>query len=292
MLQLISTQNTITAVRISRTVAFVALYLLCSITLQAQEAADYFKQNCMSCHSIGGGALTGPDLKDAHSRRDREWLIEFLRDPKAMIDRGDAVAKQLLQDARGVVMPTLPTMTRARAESMIDLIAAESALEISTFKGVQVSDRPFTSADVEMGRKIFLGERRLVNGGAPCMSCHAVQGIAGLGGGTLAPDLTTVFERYQNRKNLATWLAAPALPTMQSQFKTKPLQDDEILALTAYFEHALRRNPADPSTARLNFLLLGLGGAILVLGLFDAIWSKRFRSVRRALVDRMRRNSV
>ena len=35
----------------------------------AQEAAVDFKTNCMSCHTIGGGRLVGPDLKDVSQRR-------------------------------------------------------------------------------------------------------------------------------------------------------------------------------------------------------------------------------
>jgi mono/diheme cytochrome c family protein len=260
-------------------------------SLNAQEAAEYFRQNCMSCHTIGGGPLTGPDLKDVHTRRDREWLIGFMIDPKAFIDRGDPIARDLLQEYRGVVMPSLPTMNRARSISMLELIERESALEISEFRGVQVDDRPATAEDVEMGRKLFTGELRLKSGAASCMSCHAVQGIGGLGGGTLGPDLTTIFEQYENRRNLVTWLSAPATPTMQTVFRNNAMQDDEIFALVAYFENTLQRNPADTSTARLNFLLLGLGAAILALGLFDVIWSKRFISVRRALVERMRREA-
>lgn len=261
---------------------------LCALQLQAQDAAADFRQTCMSCHTIGGGRLTGPDLKDVHKRRDREWIISFVKNPQAMIAKGDETAMKLLEEARGVVMPSFPTMTRARAETLIDLIAAESALEQSAFKGVQLSDRPFTPEDVETGRRLFTGEQRLAGGAAPCISCHAVQGIGGLGGGTLAPDLTTVFERYENRTVLASWLTAPATPTMQSMFSTVPLTQDEVLALTAYFENTLQRNPADPSASRLNFLLIGLGGTVLILGLFDVLWKKRLRSVRRALVDHMR----
>lgn len=258
----------------------------------AQDDAEYFRMNCMSCHTIGGGRLTGPDLKDVHTRRDRKWLVDFMMNPQAMIASGDPTATQLLSEARGVVMPGIPTLTRARAEQLLQLIEKESALEASAFKGAQVVNRPTTSADIEMGRKLFTGERTLANGGPSCISCHAVQGLGGLGGGNLAPDLTTVFERYESRTVLSSWLSAPATPTMQSLFRTQALSPDEVLALVAYFEHALTRNPADPSAARLNFLLLGLGGTLLLLGLFDVLWNKRFRSVRRALVDRMRNNKA
>ncbi|MBR9978178.1 MAG: cytochrome c [Bacteroidetes bacterium] len=266
----------------------IVLLLLFPLQMSAQPDVEYFKQNCMSCHTIGGGRLTGPDLKDVHEKRDRSWLLDFISDPQGMIATGDPLALQLLEESRGVIMPTLPSMTRARAEAMIALIEAESALEESQFKGMQISNRPFTAEDVETGRRLFTGEQRIVSGAASCISCHAVHGIGGFGGGTLAPDLTTIYERYENRTVLASWLTAPATPTMQSLFRDHPLTADEVLALTAYFEQTLQRNPADPSASRLNFLLLGLGGTVLLLGLFDVLWNRRFRTVRRALVDRMR----
>jgi mono/diheme cytochrome c family protein len=131
----------------------------------AQEAADYFRANCASCHTIGGGRLAGPDLKNVGQRKDRAWLTRFLQDPKGVIDSGDPYALELQRDARGAIMPALPTMTKARAEALLDLIEAESKLEKSQFVGVQVSDRPFTPQDVEMGRQIFLGSVQLKNGG-------------------------------------------------------------------------------------------------------------------------------
>jgi mono/diheme cytochrome c family protein len=252
--------------------------------LQGQDAATDFRQNCMSCHTIGGGRLTGPDLKDVSARKDRDWLTRFITDPRALIDAGDPYALQLMQEARNAVMPTLPGMTRSRAQSLMHLIDEESKLEKSAFVGIRVSDRPFTSADIDTGRMIFSGRIALRNGGPSCISCHSIHGLGGLGGGTIAPDLTTVFERYEGRKALTVWMSAPATPTMQSVFKNTQLEADEILPLVAYFQHTLQRSPEDTATSRLNFVLLGLGGSLVVLGLFDIIWRGRLRSVRRLLV--------
>ncbi len=254
----------------------------------AQVPTDYFKQNCSSCHTIGGGRLTGPDLKNVTQRRDKAWLIKFIQDPRATIDAGDPYAQQLVADARGAIMPTLPTMNKILAEALINLIEAESKLPKSQFQGMQISDRPFTPADVQSGRDLFLGNVRLKNGGAPCISCHNVNGIGGFGGGLLGPDLTTVFERYEGRKILSTWLSAPALPTMQATFKQTPMDPNEILALVAFFQSTNQMAGGDNSTARINFLLFGLGGTVVVLGLFDIIWNKRFRAVRKPLYNMMR----
>lgn len=250
----------------------------------AQEAAQFFRQNCMSCHTIGGGRLTGPDLKDVSQRKDRAWLTKFLLDPKGTIESGDPYAAQLQQEARGVVMPTVSGMSKERAEALLDLIDAESKLEKSQFVGLQIPDGPFSEADIARGRDIFLGKIKLVNTGPSCVSCHTTIGLGGLGGGRLGPDLSKVYERLENRKTLGSWLLAPPTTTMQPVFRDHPLEADEILPLVAFFEDRAQRGGEDTSPARLNFFLIGLGGTVLALVGFDLAWRKRFRAVRRPLV--------
>ncbi len=265
---------------------FLSWLAVCAIgsPLAAQEAADFFRQNCTSCHTIGGGRLTGPDLKGVLARKDREWLVRFIQNPQAMMDQGDQYALQLRQEARGVVMPTLNGMNSARAESLLTLIEAESKTRQSQFAGMQISDRPFTGADIEQGLRLFTGIKRLGNSGPSCISCHTARDLGGLHGGRLGPDLTLVFERLQGRKNLAAWLTAPATPTMSSVFKRQVLKAEEILPLIAYLEDETRKGGVDASSAQLVFFLIGLGGAAIALVLFNQAWKRRFRSVRRALV--------
>jgi mono/diheme cytochrome c family protein len=256
----------------------------------AQDASDFFRQNCVSCHTIGGGRLTGPDLKNVTQRKDRDWLIDFLQSPQAMMDKGDAYALKLQQEARGVVMPNISGMSKDRARGLLAMIDGESQLAKSQFAGMQISDRPFTAYDVQQGRAIFLGERQLANGGPACISCHTVKATGALGGGRLGPDLTRVYERLQGRKMMAAWLFAPATPTMGAVFKRHAIKPEEILPIVAFAEDAARRGGQDDSPARLNFLLFGLAGAAVGLVAMDFAWKQRFRSVRRALVDSTRRS--
>jgi mono/diheme cytochrome c family protein len=150
--------------------------------------------------------------------------------------------------------------------------------------GLQMSDRPFTPADVAAGRDLFLGRVRLKNGGAPCISCHTTGGLGALRGGRLGPDLTKVFERYQDRKKLGAWLSAPATPTMLPTFREAPLDTEEILPLVAWFQDQAANHPEDTAPTSLVFVLLGIGGAVGVVLLFDRLWRTRFRGVRKALV--------
>jgi mono/diheme cytochrome c family protein len=273
-------------VRLAVLIAF-AITVTGVVTAQMPTPADYFRQSCASCHTIGGGRLVGPDLKNVNQRKDRAWLTQFVQGPKAVIDSGDLYAQQLQKDAQGVVMPTLE-LDAARAQALLDLIDSESKLPRSQFAGTQISDRPFTPRDIETGRALFTGALRLKNGGPACISCHTIRGLGGLSGGRLGPDLTLAYERLQGRKGLGAWLTNPASATMTPVFKKVQLQGDDILPLLAYFEDSAKKGGSDDTTARLNFLLIGMGGTVIGLVVLDGVWKKRLRGVRRQLVNRSR----
>lgn len=250
----------------------------------ADEAASYFRQNCMSCHTIGGGRLVGPDLKDVTQRKERAWLQRFVANPKSFLDGGDSYAAKLKEEARGAVMPNISGIDETKTSALLDMIEHESKLPKSQFAGLNISDQPFTSVDVANGRKIILGERHLANGGPACISCHSVDDIPMLGGGRLAPDLTKVYERMRGRKNLASWLQAPATPTMRPLFVNTSLTNDEIMSIVAYLETTARQPQQASDTATLSFFFLGLGGSVLGFIGADTIWRKRLRGVRKPMV--------
>ncbi len=264
---------------------FAILAAPASAQISSEETIGFFRQNCASCHTIGGGRLAGPDLKDVSKRRERDWLLRYVLDPKAVIDSGDSYAQNLLKEARGVVMPTMPTLTRDRAAKLLDLNEAESKLEKSQFAGTIVSDRPLTAADVELGGALFRGTRRFLKGAPACITCHSTREIGGLGGGLLGPDLTEAYSRLEGRKAIAAWLAAPPSLTMQPVFRDKPLEPDEVLAVVAYLKDVAERGVPAAAPPTLAFVLSGFSGAAAVLVLFDYLWRRRFRDVRRSLVE-------
>lgn len=271
--------------RLLRICLYQIFIFLVSAAAVGQDTPDYFRQNCMSCHTIGGGRLTGPDLKDVTKRQGREWLTKFLLNPRAVIDSGDPYAKKLFEEARNVPMPTPPGITLDRAEKLLDLIEAESLLEESQFKGLQLSTAPFTDIDRAQGRAIYLGTQKLTAGGTACISCHSMCDVSALGGGRLGPDLTNVYERLKGRAALSAWLMAPGTETMQPIFRNHPLSSEEINSLVAHFESTTAEPPADSSRGQVTFLLSGLAGAVFGVFFLDAIWRGRFHSVRRSLVE-------
>lgn len=64
-------------------------------------------KGCVGCHTIGGGRLTGPDLKGVAERRSYDWIVAMITNPDSML-RHDPVAKQLLAE---YLTPMLSTNT-------------------------------------------------------------------------------------------------------------------------------------------------------------------------------------
>ncbi len=270
---------------LDRALALLVGVLIAPVVASAQDTPDFFRLNCTNCHTIGGGRLTGPDLKNVAERKDRDWLIKFMTNPRSVVDGGDPYALKIMEESRNVLMPTLPGMTRERCENLLDLIEAESQLEKSQFVGLQISNKPFTEADRIRGRDIFLGLHSLEQGGVACISCHSMHDSPALGGGRLGPDLTSVYERLKDRKSISAWLMAPGTETMQPIFKNHPLSADEIHSLVAYFEASAGESPFESSVSRVAFLLMGLAGATGLVFAMDVIWKKRFHAVRRPLIS-------
>lgn len=254
------------------------------VVIRAQVPADYFRQNCSVCHTVGKGRLIGPDLEGVTKRKDRAWLIKFLQGPQAMIDSGDPYAAQLLKDAHGIAMPNVGGMTPDLASALLDLIEGAPGPAKSELAGVAIDDRPFTASDIVIGKQFFRGEQPLANGGPACVSCHTLGTIGGLGGGRLGPDLTQVFDRLGGRKGLGAWLSAPPTQTMQSVFRNHALQPEEILSLLAVIDDASNRSRPANSSSLAKFALFGFSGMLVGLALLQLAWRGRFRSVRRAIV--------
>ena len=103
--------------------------LLLSLTTASGAVAatgeELFIKRCAGCHMIGAGQLVGPDLKDVAKRRSEEWLLRFMKSPKAMFESGDAEAVALIK-AYDVLMPD-QILSEVEARDVLAFIAARSA---------------------------------------------------------------------------------------------------------------------------------------------------------------------
>ncbi len=276
-------------IRIAAIVSIVFAVAICVVAQSTGEGTALFASKCFSCHNIGGGDKTGPDLKGLTSRRTKEWLHEYIQNPVALKDKGDPVAADLFRKFPATVMPE-QVLTPYQIDSILTLINELTSKNQPFIPAGAKLSRPIVSGDVPAGWQLFVGKTRLANGGTACISCHSIKEVGMFGGGSLGPDLTAVNIKYRDPE-LISILQNPNFPTMATVFATHQLTSEEIVKLFALFQDSKLRNPAPPAQAggiQLDpkFFITGVAAMLLVLTLLNLAWRNRLRGVREELVRR------
>ncbi len=232
-----------------------------------------FEEKCQGCHSIGGGRLVGPDLKCVTSRRDRDWLISFITSPDQLIAQGDSLAGQLVQEY-GMTMPSLG-LSEPEAEEVLAYIEAQSGSQAASS---QAEEQPTllaadTVGDAAKGRGIFTGSLTLKNGGAACISCHNVDGIAALGGGTVAKDLTGAYSNL-GETGLTSVLETMPFPLMKAIYGARPLADDEVANLLSFLRETSDTQQPTSGRSPLIFIMIGIAGFSPIPAMSYELWRR------------------
>ncbi|MBI5642287.1 MAG: hypothetical protein HY954_02305 [Deltaproteobacteria bacterium] len=135
---------------------------------------------------------------------------------------------------------------------------------------------PAEKGDARIGSLLFTGGKRFTNGAPPCISCHSAS-VGALGGGVLGPNLTKVYaDESKNPLINSAWINNPSTPVMGAVFSNRNVTDEEVDNLRAFFAEQAKGNVAPSSTG--TFTIVGLGGFIGILIIFNIIWSGRYRN--------------
>ncbi len=129
------------------------------------------------------------------------------------------------------------------------------------------------AGDPEVGRALFTGEQRLQNGGPPCISCHSVEGIGALGGGSMGKDLTKAYSSF-GEQGLTTIMKNPPFQVMRDIFPQKPITDEEIQNLLAFFQQVDQAATGAQASWAI-FPVIGIAGFIVLLLIFQGVWAGR-----------------
>jgi cytochrome c551/c552 len=111
-----------------KTLFFIVFLNLMSFQIAvAQDGKTMFQNNCGFCHSIGGGKVVGPDLKDITIHRAENWLIKFVQNSTELINSGDEEAIAIFNEYNKMPMPSHPNLNDAQVKDILAYIADVSA---------------------------------------------------------------------------------------------------------------------------------------------------------------------
>ncbi len=246
---------------------------------------NIFKATCSPCHTIGEGRKVGPDLQGVTKRRTAEWLRAFISDPENLFSQKDPTALQLLKEYT-IKMPNTglsPDDVNA-VISYLEAKAGAAAETESEAPAVTEAKTPSSAADAGRGGKYFTGELPFQNGGPACMACHSVPGIGFPGGGSLGPDLTTVYQTLG--AGVSSVLVNVPFPTMKPIFDRHPLTAAEAGDVAAFLQTVSAARPQNFSGRIIIVSVLCFAVVMLIMLL---AWRNRIRSVRKELVERANR---
>jgi mono/diheme cytochrome c family protein len=200
----------------------------------ASHAADVFQGRCAACHSYGKGKKVGPDLKGVTERRQRGWLVRFVRGSSAMIAAGDPTATALFAEFGRQRMPDWSDLSPRQVEDILDYLAAGGP-GVGTLEERHAGTA--TREEQERGRLLFDGAARFVHGARACVSCHAAEGSTVARGGSLGPDLSTVYFKFRD-KALTSFLREPCFLFGPAGGGSPYLTPEEIFAVKAFLRQA------------------------------------------------------
>jgi len=165
------------------------------------------------------------------------------------------------------------------------VMAQTSATAGSPASGLAADSQPGSAT---AGRVLFLGAVRFKNGGPACSACHSVASLPFPQGGTLGPDLTRAYSKL-GPEGLNSALETLFFPAMTPLFAYRPLTDDERRNLAAFFQDIDVQQPGTPTSA---IGAIALATCLMLIAVTGIAGRGRIRSVRRALLKRVRAQTV
>ncbi len=129
------------------------------------------------------------------------------------------------------------------------------------------------AADARAGEALYVGQTRLVNGGAPCLACHGLASHGLAWRASFGPDLGDVGASY-DADTIAGLLEDVPFPTMAPLYTAHSITAAERAALAAFLV-ASRGAAAATGDPRGRLLLEAGAGALVLLAILIVLGRRR-----------------
>lgn len=168
----------------------------------------YERYKCYTCHKFRGfGGDLAPDLSYEGSRAQRQWIVDFLKNP------------QTLRPTLVLRMPQF-NMSDKDAATLADYLSL--ALQHPDANPASVDPKVLTPARAILGKQLYEVKYQ-------CQACHTIGGS----GGYVGPNLSNAGN-WLTPAWVEAWLRNPQELVPDTIEPRRQFTDDEIEALTAY----------------------------------------------------------
>ncbi len=182
----------------------------------------YERYKCYTCHKFNGyGGDLAPDLTFEGSRAQRQWLVDFLKNP------------QTLRPTLILRMPQF-NMSDRDAATLADYMTM--VLQHPAANPTAVDAKQFTPAMVALGKQLYEVKYQ-------CQSCHTIGGT----GGYVGPNLSNAGG-WLTPAWIEAWLRNPQALVPDTIEPRRNFTEDEVRAMTAYLR-TLRQSIKPQKTA-------------------------------------------
>lgn len=122
----------------------------------AQDGKTLFKQNCGVCHTTTQQKLVGPGLEGITTKRKEDWLIKWIKDSQALVQSGDAEAKQVFEDGGKMVMPPFASLSDEDVKAILSFIGNPEPAAAATTAPAGETKTVVKEAPLSTGVKLFI----------------------------------------------------------------------------------------------------------------------------------------
>jgi len=201
----------------------------------ADPGKDLFDKQCAGCHTVGGGDTGVLDVKGVTEKRSEEWLEAVIIEPNKLTEKKDPVQLELVKKY-GYEMPNLG-ISHDDALKIIAWLKGAGGAAAGALPADEHAEVLVTPELVARGKALFTGNKPFAKGGAPCIACHAIRAPKITGGNLSVANLSASYEKM-GEKGMRGALKGLKFPTMKKIYADRPLTEEEIAGLIAFYKDA------------------------------------------------------